>query len=194
MTLYTNPNPKNLASFAGDDGRSMEKLESELAQLRGFPRLRSVKIDIWIPHRGDAYYDTWPLLARISHHLKSLKARIGAGLCVELLKAWRYESEVLDAYNVSWMWDGPDRTARDNALDGNATAEERIKVLIADGIGKDSPSTNLEKLPAAGSQLIQLKKEAREQGEWTVSMGISKRQWLQMKQKKSQKHRKSTPQ
>ena len=144
LWIYTNP---NLADPTDHDKRSLLKLKQQLSQFTQFPHLRSVQVEISIPQECDAYFEDMTVIESISNACKCLKTRIGAGSNISLLRAWPYdiaEFEYVETYDITWMWDKPSQAQNERVLEGLATADERIRVLIAEGVNSNEERSLLE--------------------------------------------------
>lgn len=186
IRLYTNPNPYDLANPSEIDNASLLKLKQELSQLGQFPHLRRVQLGLWIPQTCDAYFEGMTIVESISDACKELRKRIGAGLNIILLRAWPYDIgkfEYMDDYDISWMWDTPTQGHRERVREGLATADERIGVLIADGVEQKGERTLLEELRDAGSLLPQLNEEIVKMEVWKRWTGIDESEWLRIKER-----------
>ena len=185
LRLYTNPNPGNLADPTEIDTKSLLRLKQELAQLHQFPRLRRLQIEIWIPQESDAYHEGMTVVESISTACKELRARIGAGLKILLMRAWPYdimEFEYIEEYDLSWMWEEPNQLHRERAREDVATAAECIRVLIADGAEVEGGYTLLEELRYTASSLPQIKDEIVETDAWEPWMGITEQYWQELRE------------
>ena len=185
LELYTNGNPVNLADPTALDTESLLRLKQELSQLHQFPRLRQLQIQIWIPQESDAYLEGMTVVESISSACKELRARIGAGLTILLLRAWPYDImkfEYIEDYDISWMWEEPNQIHRGRAHEWVATADEWIRLLIADGVEVGGRSTLLEELRYMGSFLPQMKDDIVEMDVWEPWMGITEQYWQSLKE------------
>ena len=183
----------DLAKPIEDDGKSLLKLKHELSQLRQFPHLRRVEVQIWIPSECDAYFEGMRIVESISNACAELKTRIGPGLDIWLARSARVwpdtefdweegeEREYLGESHISWMWDKPSQTHRERVKEGLATADERIRVLIADGVDPGGEYSLLEELRQAGSFLPQYKDDVVEMEVFKPWMGISESYWQWIK-------------
>lgn len=175
IRLNTNPNPHDLANPSQCDAESLLKLKKELLQLYQFPRLRRVQLEIWIPQQCDAYLEGMIVVESISAACNELRKRIGAGLNVVLIRAWPYDIEkfeFLEDYDVSWMWDQPIQAHREHVLKSLSTVDEKIRVLIADGVDPDGEGSLLEELRKAGSFVPQCKDDILRMEVWGPWTGI----------------------
>lgn len=186
LELYTHPNPVNLADPTEiDTTKSLLRLKQELSQLHQFPRLRQLQIQIWIPQESDAYLEGMTVVESISNACKELRARIGAGLKILLLRAWPYDImkiEYIEDYDISWMWEEPNQIHKERAHEWVATADEWIRLLIADGVEVEGRSTLLEELRYMGSFLPQTKDEIVAMDVWEPWMGITEQYWQSLKE------------
>ncbi|KAM0798528.1 hypothetical protein BDR22DRAFT_378095 [Usnea florida] len=185
LCLYTNPNPCNLADPADYDTESLLKLKQELSQLHQFPRLRRLDIEISIPQASDAYHQGMTVVESISDACKEIKARIGTGLTISLMRAWPYdinEFEYIEEYDISWMWEEPNQMHRERVREWVATADEGIRVLIADGVDVKGEYTLLEELRYAASYLPQTKDEVVQMDVWEPWTGIKEQYWQTLKE------------
>ena len=185
LRLYTNPNPWDLADPADYDTESLLRLKQELSQLHQFPRLRQLDIEIWIPQESDAYDQGMTVVESISNACKELKARIGTGLHISLMRAWPYDInkfEYIEVYDLSWMWEEPNQMQRERVRERVATADEGIRVLIADGVDMKGEYTLLEELRYAASFLPQFKMEVVQMDVWEPWTGITEEYWQRLKE------------
>ena len=185
LKLYTNPNPCNLADPADYDTESLLKLKHELSQLHQFPRLRRLDIEIGIPQNSDAYHEGMTVVESISNACKEIKARIGTGLDISLVRARPYDInnfEYIEVYDLSWMWEEPNQMHRERVREQVATADEGIRVLIADGVDMRGEYTLLEELRYAASFLPQTKDEVVQMDAWEPWMGITEGYWQRLKE------------
>ena len=93
-----------------------------------------------------------------------------------------FETEFIGRHNISWMWDLPCYVPRESSTRELNDVEEHIKSLIVDGTDLDGGNTLLEELRAAASRLPQKKKGIIRMKEWTVGFGISKEEWVWLKE------------
>ena len=185
LELYTCGNPVNLADPTARDMESLLRLKQELSQLHQFPRLRQLQIQIWIPQESDAYLEGMTVVESISNACQELRARIGAGLTVFLLRAWPYDImkfEYIEEYDISWMWEEPNQIHRERTHEWVATADEWIRLLIADGVEVEGRHTLLEELRYMGSFLPQTKDEVVEVDVWEPWMGFTEQYWQSLKE------------
>lgn len=185
IELYTNPNPQSLARSAGHDRESFFKLTQKLPQLDDFRHLRKVELAISIPQECDAYFEAVTVIVSISEACKKLKARIGTGLKVTLPRIGPYDvgrSKYIDEYDVSWMWTQPSSKHEDRVRDGTATAQEMIRVFIADGVDTDGGYTLLDELRYAASGLPQREQEICSIDVWGPWIGIDETEWRYIKE------------
>ena len=121
----------------------------------------------------------------ISNACKKLRARIGAGLQILLKRNWPYdpmEFEYIREYDISWMWEEPSQVHRERVREGVATADEAIRVLIADGWETEGECTILEELRNKASILPQKKDDIVEMDVWEPWMGITDNRWQYLKE------------
>ena len=184
VQLFTNPDPYNYAEPTDHDTQSLSNLKNELSQLHEFPHLRRVNLDIWIPQECDAYFEAMVIVESISEACNELKARIGPGLKIFLKRAWPYDFwkfKFIEETDISWMWDKPSAEERDRFWNYAATADEDIRILIADGVGTDAEFTLLEELRYAASFLPQEKEEILDLEAWEPWMGVDEDEWQWLK-------------
>ena len=185
LRLSTNSNPHNLADPSKYDMEGLFRLKEELSQLHQFPRLRLLQIRMWILQESDAYFEVMTVVESISNACKELRARIGAGLQIVLERASPYdilEFEYIEEYDLSWMWEEPNQIQRERVREGVATADEWIRVLIADGVEGEREYTLLEKLRSTASILPQKKDEIVEMDVWEPWTGITEEYWQKLKE------------
>ncbi len=160
IRLYTNPNPYDLTDPSENDRRSLLRFKQETSQLRQFPRLRRVQLEIQIPKQFDAYFEGMTIVESLSSACKEPKERVGAGLNTLLLRVWPYDTkkfEQIHDFDISWMWGKPSQAHKGRILEGSVAADKRIRVLIADGVDPNKEFILLEELRNAGSFLLQCK-------------------------------------
>lgn len=81
------------------------------------------------------------------------------------------------------MWDPPTWTHRERVRGGIATANERIRVLIADGVDPNGERTLLQELRDAGSFLPQNKIEVARMTAWEPWTGVNESDWLSLRER-----------
>ena len=105
-----------------------------------------------LPRRHDSDAES------IADACKDVQKRIGAGLTIMLFRAWPYDIdnfEIVEDYESSWMWDEPTQADIEHVREGLATADEKIRVPIADRIDPNGENVLLEKIRYAASFLPQ---------------------------------------
>ena len=187
LHLSSDSNPHNLADPAQADTESLLRLKQELSQLHQFPRLRQLEIEIWIPQESDAYLIGMTVVESISDACKELRARIGTGLNVLLSREWGYDImkfEYLETHDLSWMWEKPNQMHRERAREWVASADEWIRVLLADGVevGRGWEYNLLEELRFMATYLPQTKDELVEMDAWEPWMGLTEKNWQELKE------------
>ena len=168
-----------------NDAKSLLRLEKELSRLHGFPHIRQVIIGVGTDRECDAYFESMAVVETISDACKHFRGRLGAGLIVELSRDWPSDLgnfDYLEAYDISWMWVKPNQSHRQRVQDGLATADEKIRVLIADGVDPASEHSLLEELRSAASFLPQLKDDILDMDVWEPWTGISESNWSWIKE------------
>ncbi len=80
------------------------------------------------------------------------------------------------------MWDKPGQAHRGRVLEGLATADERIRVFIADGVDPNKEFSLLKGLRDAGSFLLQCKDDIVHMEVWEPWTGVSEARWLDIKE------------
>ena len=185
LRLSADYNPHGLADPPESNTESLLRLKQELSQLHQFPRLRELLIEIWIPKDSDAYLIGMTVVESISNACKELRARIGTGLNVLLSREWGYDImkfEYIEEYELSWMWEEPNEIQRERVREDVATADEGIRVLIADGVEVERECTLLEKLRYRASFLPQTKDEVVKMDVWEPWTGITEQYWQRLKE------------
>ena len=184
LHLSADCHPHNLADPAEFDTESLLRLKQDLSQLHQFPRLRKLLIEIWIPTESDAYRIGMTVVESISDACKELRARIGTGLNVFLSREWGYDMmkfKYIEMLDLSWMWEKPNQMHRERVREYVATADERIRVLIADGVEVGGEYTLLEELRYVASYLPQTKDEVVQMDVWEPWTGITETEWRELK-------------
>ena len=125
------------------------------------------------------------IVESISEACKELRARLGPGLKVLLCRATPYDLfkfRSIEDTDISWMWKPPSRMERDYVEQGIATVDQRIRVLIADGVGAEANYTLLEELLYAGEALPQEKDEVMAMESWEPWTGVSEEEFKDIKE------------
>ena len=185
LHLYTSPETYSYAEPKEYDTQSLLKLQRELSQLHEFPHLRRVNLQIYIEQECDAYFEGMAVVESISGACKELRARIGPGLKIFLCRASVFDLHTfifIEDTDISWMWRAPSREERDYIKQGVATVDQRIRVLIADGVGSQAKDTLLEALRYAGEALPQRKDEIMTMESWEPWTGLSEDQFKYIKE------------
>ena len=184
LQLYTRPNPPSNDKSQEYLTQTPLKLKQELSELHQFPHLRRVYIQIYIRQNCDAYFAPMAIVESISGACKELIARIGKGLRVSLSRDSGYHIsnfKYITDPDITWMWKAPSREERDYVEQGVATVDQRIRVLIADGVGSKAKRTLLEELRDACKALPQEKDEIKAMESWEPCMGVSEDEFEHIK-------------
>ena len=163
-----------------EDERNLSELGQELSNLAMFPRLRQVRINVVIPEESDAYHSGLRLVESLSNPCKQLRHQLGMNFQFSLIRLW--PAAFVGRLDISWMWDPPCYVVGESATRELNDMEEHIKALIAHGAPLNGGKTLLEELRAAASKLPRGKGEIVRIKDWTVGCGVSKEEWLWMKQ------------
>lgn len=127
------------------------------------------------------------IVESISDACTELRARIGPGLNIRLARVWPPylfffdKEEYIVCSDITWMWDKPSQTHRERVREGLAAADEKIRVLIADGVDPGGEHSLLEELRQAGSFLPQRKDDLVKMDVYEPRMGISESDWQWIK-------------
>ena len=87
----------------------------------------------------------------------------------------------MEVYDISWMWIIPSQDDKERVRDGTATAYEKIRVLLADGINSDGHFPLLAEFYVAASQLPQRQIDVLTMYKWKVESGITT-DWLRVRE------------
>ena len=186
LCLSADSNPHGLTDPAEADTESLLRLKQEFSQLHQFPRLRELIIKIWIPQEDDAYLIGMTVVESLSDACKELRARLGTGLGLLLSREWPYDLmkfKYIEMHDLSWVWEEPNQLQREHVRERVATADEWIRVLIADGVEAEGENTLLDELRYRASFLPQTKDDVVEMDAWEPWTGITEIYWQELKDK-----------
>ena len=166
---------------------NLYNLGQELAKLATFPRLRMLRIDVAIPRECDAYHKGMIFVESLSQPCRELRRRLRTNFSVTLnrdrwmtFESWD-EDDIIDEYEIGWMWDPPTHVPRASITAGLSDVEEHIRALIGDIADANEQSTSLQNLRAAAAKLPRRKEEILQMREWSVGCGLSMEQWRWMR-------------
>ena len=164
--------------------QNLYKLGRELSKLPMLPRLRRVGIDIWIPQEYNAYYIGMQLVESLSNPCRQLRHHLGMGFSISLIKdrAPDFGTEYIGRHDISWMWDLPCYIPRNSVTTELNDVEEHIKALTVGDPDQNGGRSLLEELRTTASKLPQNKKEIVRMKDWSVGFGVSKEEWLWLKE------------
>lgn len=187
LWLSARTSPYDLADPEESDMEDLLRLKQDFSQLHQFPRLRRLLIEIWIPQESDAYLRGMTVVESISDACKELRARLGTGLEVFLSREYGYDLEgfkYLEILDISWMWEEPNQMQRERVRERVATADEWIRVLIADGVEAEGKCKYnlLEQLRYRASSLPQTKDEVVKMDVWEPWTGTTEKEWQKLKE------------
>lgn len=170
-SYYSNP----------QDQPNLHRLDQELAKLARFPRLHKLRMKVLIPRACDPYHKGMVVVESLSQSCRSLRRRLGMRFNFILIRerpmSW-IRDELMNKYNVGWMWDPPTSAPRASIPERLSDVEEHIRALMA------KPKKNsilLRKLRAAAAKLPRNKKEILQMKEWSAGTGLSMQDWLWFK-------------
>ena len=173
-----------------EDQDNLYNLGQELAKLARFPRLRKLRIDVPFPVECDAYHKGMIFVESLSQPCRELRRRLRTSFSVTLNRGWGMtwesweswgEDDLIDDYEIGWMWDPPTHVPRASITAGLSDVEEHIRALIGDIADPNEQSTSLQNLRAAAAKLPRRQEEALQMKEWSVGCGLSMEQWRWLK-------------